>query len=76
VWFCSNAGGALGRSGLDANNQVAKISLQDVQDALLSGASEINVTHSKVKPALLSVLLSPVLILYLICRSTCLKWCK
>lgn len=48
MWFASNAGGALSHSGANANNQVAKISLQDVQDALSSGATEVNVTHTKV----------------------------
>ncbi|KAJ7498477.1 calcium-dependent phosphotriesterase [Mycena latifolia] len=49
VWFASNGGGALSRSGLNANNQVAKISLKEVDAAILkNGTSNVNVTHYKV----------------------------
>ncbi|KAJ6561497.1 calcium-dependent phosphotriesterase [Mycena vulgaris] len=49
VWFASNGGGALGRSGLDANNQVGKIKLGEVAAAVLkNGTRNVNVTHYKV----------------------------
>lgn len=48
VFLCSNAGGALGRSGLDANNQVARISLKEVDEAMGGAPQDVNVSHSKV----------------------------
>ncbi|KAJ7639346.1 D-lactonohydrolase-like protein [Roridomyces roridus] len=52
VWFCSNGGGGLGRSGIDANNQVAKISLKAVAAAVkANGTGSVNVTHAKVELA-------------------------
>lgn len=50
VWFTSNGGGALSRSGLDANNQVGRISLKEVDEAMKAGG-DVNVTHYKVSHA-------------------------
>lgn len=44
VVFASYAGGTLGRSGLDANNQVAKIRLGEVEEQVRKGVKEVNVT--------------------------------
>lgn len=48
IFFCSNAGGALGHSDIDHNNQVAKISLNEVALAMAGGPIDVNVTHYKV----------------------------
>ncbi|KAH8088927.1 calcium-dependent phosphotriesterase [Cristinia sonorae] len=47
--FSSNDGGALGRSDINHNNQVAKISLKQAQEALkeTSGVKPVNVTVTK-----------------------------
>ncbi|KII85409.1 hypothetical protein PLICRDRAFT_314875 [Plicaturopsis crispa FD-325 SS-3] len=49
LFFCSNAGGELGLSDWDNNNQVAKISLKDVETALEAqgGAGDVNVAVTK-----------------------------
>ncbi|KAF9011027.1 hypothetical protein BDZ89DRAFT_1047441 [Hymenopellis radicata] len=44
VFFTSNAAGHLGHSGLDQNNQMGKISLQEVAAAIRNGTGSINVT--------------------------------
>ncbi|KAF8892865.1 calcium-dependent phosphotriesterase [Mucidula mucida] len=44
VFFTSNGGGSLGRSELDQNNQMGKISLQEVAAAIGNGTRSINVT--------------------------------
>ncbi len=48
VFFTSNGGGSLGRSGLDQNNQMGKISLQEVAAAIGNGTRSINVTVTAV----------------------------
>ncbi|KAI0643990.1 D-lactonohydrolase-like protein [Trametes meyenii] len=50
VFFASNDGGALGRSDIDHNNQVSKISLRDVQAAIKAagqGIAAVNVSVTK-----------------------------
>ncbi|TCD59896.1 hypothetical protein EIP91_011211 [Steccherinum ochraceum] len=50
VTFASNDGGALGMSDLDHNNQVAKISLKEVQEKIKAaggGVKPVNVTVTK-----------------------------
>jgi len=50
VAFTSNAGGPLGRSDLNNNNQVSKISLKEVAEAIQragSGVKDVNVTLTK-----------------------------
>ena len=48
VFFTSNAGGDLGHSGFDANNQMGKISLEEVAEAIANGTESINVTVTSV----------------------------
>ncbi|KAJ3974444.1 calcium-dependent phosphotriesterase [Lentinula raphanica] len=48
IFFASNAGGDLGRSDLNHNNQIAKISLKDVAQAMAEGPADVNVTHYKI----------------------------
>ncbi|KIY48838.1 calcium-dependent phosphotriesterase, partial [Fistulina hepatica ATCC 64428] len=48
VFFASNGGGALGRSNLYHDNQVAKISLTEVADAMGGVARDVNVSHVKI----------------------------
>lgn len=55
VFFASNGGGALGFSDIDHNNQVAKISLDEVTraaDASRSKTTPLNVTVTAVRSAL------------------------
>ncbi|KAI0666479.1 D-lactonohydrolase-like protein [Trametes maxima] len=50
VFFASNDGGALGRSDIDHNNQVSKISLREVQAAIKAaghGTAAVNVSVTK-----------------------------
>lgn len=52
VTFASNDGGALGMSDINHNNQVAKISLKEVQAAIQKagpGVHPVNVTVTKVR---------------------------
>ncbi|KAF9078453.1 D-lactonohydrolase-like protein [Rhodocollybia butyracea] len=48
IFYCSNAGGELGRSNIDYNNQVAKISLKEVALAMGGSPVDVNVTHYKI----------------------------
>ena len=48
VFIASNAGGPLGRSGPDANNQIERISLKDVDEAMGGTPQDVNVSHPKV----------------------------
>lgn len=52
VFFASNDGGPLGMSDLNHNNQVSKISLKEVAQAIKAagpGAAPVNVTVTKVR---------------------------
>ncbi|KAF5392812.1 hypothetical protein D9757_000942 [Collybiopsis confluens] len=51
VFFASNAGGALGRSDINRNNQVFKMSLREVAEAMGSAGEtlqNVNVTHYRI----------------------------
>ncbi|KAF5366339.1 hypothetical protein D9757_012924 [Collybiopsis confluens] len=50
IFFASNAGGLLGRSGIDQNNQVSRISMKVVDEAMrLAGrGKDVNVTYDKI----------------------------
>ncbi|KAJ3882268.1 D-lactonohydrolase-like protein [Lentinula edodes] len=48
IFFCSNAGGYLGRSDINHNNQVGKVSLKEVALAMAEGPTDVNVTHYKI----------------------------
>ncbi|KIY68347.1 D-lactonohydrolase-like protein [Cylindrobasidium torrendii FP15055 ss-10] len=48
IWFSSNAGGRLGRSDLNNNNQIAKISVKDVEAAMGGTPQDVNVSHPNV----------------------------
>ncbi|KAL1727580.1 calcium-dependent phosphotriesterase [Schizophyllum commune] len=48
VFIASNAGGPLGRSGPDANNQIERISLKEVDEAMGGTPTDVNVSHPKV----------------------------
>ncbi|KIK55506.1 hypothetical protein GYMLUDRAFT_248557 [Collybiopsis luxurians FD-317 M1] len=50
VFFSSSAGGALGRSNIDQNNHVFKISLKEVAEAMeqAGGIQDVNVTHYRI----------------------------
>lgn len=48
-FFASNAGGALGNSGLNQNNVVSKISMAAVETALASGQSPVRVAIQQVR---------------------------
>ncbi|KAH8077740.1 D-lactonohydrolase-like protein [Cristinia sonorae] len=47
VTFASNAGGPLGRSDLERNNQVGKISLKEAERMIENGVKDVNVTVTK-----------------------------
>ncbi|KAJ4490338.1 calcium-dependent phosphotriesterase [Lentinula aciculospora] len=48
IFFCSNAGGDLGRSNVEHNNQVAKLSMREVALAMAEGPGDVNVTYHKI----------------------------
>lgn len=50
-FFASNAGGALGNSGMNQNNVVNKISMAAVETALASGQSPARVQIQQVRPS-------------------------
>ncbi|KAJ3799471.1 D-lactonohydrolase-like protein [Lentinula aff. detonsa] len=48
IFFCSNAGGDLGRSDIEHNNQVAKLSMKEVAQAMAEGPVDVNVPQYKI----------------------------
>lgn len=64
VTFASGGGGPLGMSDINHNNQVGKISLKEVQEAIKQagpGVTPVNVTATKVRPLLAVTSLSTML---------------
>lgn len=71
VFFASNAGGALGQSDLEHNNQVAKISMADVETALNAAVAAegsnatVNISVTKVISFLSFFFLLPCFLMFM-----------